>query len=90
MSEHIVYVAPSKTESEILAPAAPPPQAPAPLTHEDIQAVDAAFRSSPDPDLAAGLLTLWLNMPFALELAREHFPGRDDITQPEPEDTPDE
>lgn len=84
MSDHIFYLAPSKTtEAEILAPAAPPP---AQLSHEQIQAVDAAFASSQEPDLAAGLLTLWMNMPFVLEMAREHFPGREQPAEPDERD----
>jgi hypothetical protein len=83
MSDHIVYLAPSKPEAEILAPAAPPP---APLSHEQIQAVDAAFAHSQEQDLSAGLLTLWLNMPFVLEIAREHFPGREQPTEADERD----
>jgi hypothetical protein len=87
MSEQFIYLTPVRTEPDVLAPAAPPP---APLTQEHIAAVDAAFTSHTDPDLAAGLLTLWLNMPIMLELTREHFPGREDITEREQRDDPEE
>ncbi len=87
MSDHIVYIAPPKTESEIVAPAAPPP---APLSHEQIQAVDAAFASSPEPDLSALVLTLWMNMPFVLEMARDHFPGREQPAESDERELPQE
>ncbi len=61
---------------------------PAPPSVEEIHAVDAAFTGPPhEPDLAAGLLTLWANMPFLLEMSREHFPGRETpVEDEEPRD----
>src|SRR5262245_23752335 len=86
MSEDFTSLVPRLRESVEIRPI-PPVQTPAPvqepLTAEQIQAVDAAFTGPREEDLAAGMLLLWANVPFLFELAREHFPGREELIKKE-------
>jgi hypothetical protein len=77
MSDDLFLSATGKPIAEVRLPLAPLHEVPAALTREQIEAVDAAFQAEREPDLAAGLLTLWASTPFLVELAREHFPGRE-------------
>jgi hypothetical protein len=66
------------------SPAEPPvPQQPAAAPSlEEIRAVDEAFKSKEENDLAAGLLTLWANTPLLIELAKEHFAREKAVAEP--------